>query len=214
MSEQPAEQQCIFCHIANGKIPAKSVYEDDKVNAVLDINPAAPGHILLLPKEHVQIMPQMDDALTKHVGLIAKQLSESVIRGMQVDGTSIFIANGPVAGQRAPHFMLHIIPRSEGDKIDLQLTQNSLDPKVMEQVFDKLSPGIPKHLGAEPAKKEAERQEPDEKPKESPKEESKEGQAQEKSEKVEEKPANQDKSSADKKPNLDSISNLLTGGGK
>ena len=84
-----AEDQCIFCHIAQGNIPAKKVYADDKVIAVLDINPVVPGHILLLPKEHIAVMPQMKDELVAHIGMVSKQLSAALIRSMKVEGTSM-----------------------------------------------------------------------------------------------------------------------------
>jgi len=111
------QQQCIFCHITQGKVASRKIYEDDKVMAVLDINPANPGHILLITKTHYFVMPQMPDDETEYVGKIAKGLSHAVIKGLKAEGTTIFVANGAVSGQRAQHFMLHIIPRMEGDKV-------------------------------------------------------------------------------------------------
>src|SRR3990167_3381355 len=55
------KKQCIFCQIIAGKVQSKKIYEDDKVIALLGINPANPGHILLLTKEHYSIMPQIPD---------------------------------------------------------------------------------------------------------------------------------------------------------
>src|SRR4051812_2768958 len=115
-----ADEQCIFCSIAAGKIPTKKIYEDDKVAVVLDINPAADGHVFILPKQHVAIMPQMDDELAGHIGMISKQVSGALIRALKVEGTSIFVANGAAAGQRAPHLMVHVIPRQANDGIFLQ----------------------------------------------------------------------------------------------
>ncbi|HLC32365.1 MAG TPA: HIT domain-containing protein [Candidatus Nanoarchaeia archaeon] len=143
------EDQCIFCHIAQGAIPAKKVFEDDKVIAVLDINPAVSGHILLLPKEHVAVMPQMKDELVTHIGMVAKQLSAALIRSMKVEGTSIFVANGAAAGQRAPHFMLHIMPRVKSDGVKLDLPEGKIDEKTTSLVFSKLAPAAGKQLGFE-----------------------------------------------------------------
>ncbi len=147
------EQQCVFCHIASGKIPAKKVYDDDKVAAVLDINPATPGHILLVPKQHVAIMPQMSDDLIAHLGMVAKQLSHAVIRALKVDGTSVFIANGIAAGQRAPHFLLHVIPRSQNDDVGLHLPIVKIDQKNSDAIFEKLGAAIAKQFGIEPKMK-------------------------------------------------------------
>jgi histidine triad (HIT) family protein len=120
------EQNCIFCQIANGKVPAKKIYEDDRCAAVLDINPASRGHILLLPKKHAAVMPQLPDEDIGHLLMISKALSNAILRSLKVKGTSIFVANGAPAGQRAPHFMMHIIPRTEQDAISLSLSENSI----------------------------------------------------------------------------------------
>jgi histidine triad (HIT) family protein len=143
-------EQCLFCNIANGKIPAKKVYEDDKVAAVLDINPGTQGHILVLPKQHVEILIQMNDDLAAHVGMVCKQLSQALLQAFKCEGTSIFVANGPAAGQRAPHGMVHVIPRSKGDEIAFDLPIVKLDEKVLGEIHDKLSKNIAKEFGKEP----------------------------------------------------------------
>ena len=194
------EQQCVFCHIASGKIPAKKVYDDDKVAAVLDINPATPGHILLVPKNHVAIMPQMSDDLIAHIGMIAKQLSHAVIRALKVDGTSVFIANGVAAGQRAPHFLLHIIPRSQNDNVGLQLPVVKIDQKTSDAVFEKLGAAVAKQFGIEPKLKLA--------PKEPPKPEAK-GQPESK---APQKEVPKPEAGQPKPDNLDEIAKFLTGG--
>lgn len=109
------KQQCIFCQIIAGKVPSKKVYEDDQCLAVMDINPAAPGHLLLMPKEHYAIMPQIPDEVIGHLFAVTKHLSQSMLRKLRVEGTSVFVANGMAAGQRSQHFMVHIIPRKEED---------------------------------------------------------------------------------------------------
>jgi histidine triad (HIT) family protein len=143
-------EQCLFCNIANGKIPAKKVYEDDKVAAVLDINPGTDGHILVLPKKHVEILLQMDDDLASHVGMICKQLSQALLQAFKCDGTSIFVANGPAAGQRAPHGMVHVMPRTKDDEIVLDLPIVKLDEKVLNELHGKLAVAVAKEFGKEP----------------------------------------------------------------
>lgn len=117
--EESTAQQCIFCHIIAGGVPSRKVYEDDKVVAVMDINPATPGHLLLLTKEHYAIMPQIPELTIAHLGVVAKALSQALLRAVNAQGTNIFVANGFTAGQRAQHFMLHIIPRTENDGLAL-----------------------------------------------------------------------------------------------
>lgn len=213
------EQQCIFCNIAAGKIPAKTVYKDDHVTAVLDINPASDGHILLIPKKHVMLMAQMDDDLVSHVGMVSKQLSHSIIRALKVDGVSVFAANGPAAGQRAPHFMLHIIPRKKGDEIALAPPAVKVDQALNTAAYKKLAVSLAKLTGREPpsfddrkgeAKKDDKKDDKKDENKEDKKDEKRE-------EKKEDKPAPKPDGKSDKgsfKSSLDEITDFLMGGKK
>jgi len=136
------KQRCIFCHIIEGKVQSKKIYEDDKVLAILDINPANPGHILLLPKEHYIIMPQMPDELIEHLFMVTKALSHLLIRILKAQGTNIFIANGLAAGQRAQHFMIHIIPRKEGDGLNFDLPENRFSEEQLNEVKEALKKSL------------------------------------------------------------------------
>ena len=140
------KQQCIFCQIIAGKVPAKKIYEDEKSVAVLDINPAAKGHILILPKEHYAIMPQVPDHESGHLFLVVKALSQILLRALKVSGTSIFIANGLAAGQKAQHFMIHLIPRKEGDDF-LILEEKWFAESVRQQVKAVVQPRLQELLG-------------------------------------------------------------------
>ena len=132
------KKQCIFCQIVAGKVQSRKVYEDEKVVALLDINPANPGHILLLTKEHYSIMPQVPDEEVAHLFMVAKSLSNSMLRGIDAQGTNIIVANGVAAGQRAQHFMAHIIPRKENDGINFVLPQKTMEQQELEAVGNKL----------------------------------------------------------------------------
>jgi histidine triad (HIT) family protein len=111
------KQQCVFCQIIAGKISSRKIYEDESCIAILDINPANPGHTLILPKEHYSIMPLMPEKEMAAMFNAAKRVSRAMLRSLKADGTNIFIANGAAAGQKAPHAILHVIPRKQGDGI-------------------------------------------------------------------------------------------------
>ncbi len=142
--EQIAElqkQNCIFCKIISGEIPSKKVFEDEFCTAILDINPANEGHVLILPKEHYQILPQIPENIVGKLFVVAKEISHSILQAFGAKGTNIFVANGQVAGQRAPHFMIHVFQRAEGDGIfknnpsklsaqDIQKLKSHLVPKI------------------------------------------------------------------------------------
>ena len=131
-------ETCLFCRIAEEQIPAKTVHSDDQSIAVLDINPASEGHMLLMPKEHYAIMPQIPPDLLKHLFVTCKGLSKAVLRATQCKGTTIFIANGGHAGQKAPHFMIHIIPRKEGDAAFPSITGKNVQKELQEKVKTEL----------------------------------------------------------------------------
>lgn len=134
------KKQCIFCQIIAGKVQSRKVYEDEKILAILDINPANPGHVLLLPKEHYSIMPQMPKDEISYIFTIAKRLSNTLLRGIGAQGTNILVANGVAAGQRAQHFMVHVIPRMGNDGIEFNIPQNSISENTLNDIQKKLSP--------------------------------------------------------------------------
>ena len=109
------KQNCICCLISGKKVQAKVIYEDAQCVAVLEINPANPGHMLLFPREHYLIMPQVPEDVLRHLFQVSKHLSQAALRALQVEGTNITVANGAAAGQRVPHFMVEIIPRKAHD---------------------------------------------------------------------------------------------------
>ena len=132
------KKQCIFCQVVAGKVQSKKIYEDENVVAILDINPANPGHTLLLTKEHYSIMPQLSDDEVAHVFMVAKSLSNSMLRSIDAQGTNIIVANGIAAGQRAQHFIVHVIPRKDSDGINFILPQKTMDEKEIEATGNKL----------------------------------------------------------------------------
>src|SRR3989338_4787808 len=132
------KKQCIFCQIVAGKVQSRKIYEDEKTIAILDINPSNPGHVLLLSKEHYSIMPQLPDDEVAHVFMVAKALSNSMLRSIDAQGTNIIVANGIAAGQRAQHFMAHIIPRKENDGVNFILPQKTIEEREIEAIGNKL----------------------------------------------------------------------------
>lgn len=124
LEEQKA--QCVFCRIVNGQIDSNIVYEDETIIAFLDIFPASIGHVIVIPKEHYQLMAYMPKDVLTHLFRESKKISNAMLIGLEAKGTSMFVASGGSAGQVLPHFGLHIIPRSPGDSI-INLQYNDLE---------------------------------------------------------------------------------------
>lgn len=101
---------CIFCKIIAGEIPAKKIYEDDKILAFLDINPVAYGHTLIIPKEHYQMMPDVPDELLGYCFIKTKELMAKIKKALEADFVSV-----SVVGLDVPHFHIHLVPRKMDD---------------------------------------------------------------------------------------------------
>lgn len=117
LKAQLAEQkkQCVFCKLITKEIPGKIVFEDQKTIALLDIYPALKGHTLFLPKEHYPILPYMPEDEFNHFFSLIPSLTKAVKEAIVSTAFNLFIASGGAAGQQAPHFMVHLLPREQGD---------------------------------------------------------------------------------------------------
>lgn len=137
LAEQIAlqKQNCIFCQIVQGKIPSRKIYEDEHCIGILDINPANPGHTLILPKEHYPILPLMPPSAADALFIAARKISLALLRFLKAEGSNIFVANGSVAGQKAPHAMIHVIPRTSSDAITtFTLPQHRIKPEDADKL--------------------------------------------------------------------------------
>jgi len=111
-------EDCIFCKIIKGEIPCHNIYENKKVFAFLDINPACKGHTLVIPKEHfVNVFDCSDDYLSEVIKAI-KLISNHYKKTLDCDGVNILNASGKEAQQSVFHLHFHILPRFEDDGYD------------------------------------------------------------------------------------------------
>jgi len=103
-------ENCIFCKIVAGEIPASVVYEDDSVIAIRDINPQAPVHLLVIPREHVAGLSNLDEEHVEMAGralLAARRVAET--QDELAAGFRLIVNNGEAAGQTVAHLHLHIL---------------------------------------------------------------------------------------------------------
>ncbi|MFA5797323.1 MAG: HIT domain-containing protein [Candidatus Woesearchaeota archaeon] len=150
------KQNCIFCKIAEKQIPAKVIHEDIDVICVLDINPASEGHILVFPKKHYMILPHIPDETLGRLFTHVKLMSHTLLKTLQCKGTTVFIANGAAAGQKAPHVLIHVFPRREGDGL-IPLPTYEMDDEQIMKLRASLKPYLNQFFGAKkPLEKPAE----------------------------------------------------------
>ena len=145
-------EECVFCQIASGKVDSMTVYEDDKVRAILDINPANPGHILLMPKSHHVVWQLLPDDLVNRLSIVSRNISKVMLSVLDTRGINIYMANGEDAGQRAPHFIMHIIPRYKDDGISFLWQPKKMDEERITTLALKLEKSISESLSPEPPK--------------------------------------------------------------
>lgn len=113
--KQMNSQECIFCRIVAGEIPAASVYEDEQVFAFLDIGPIHKGHTLVIPKEHAATVDQCSPDILSAIGPVLGRIGKAVVASTGCDGYNCLCNNGRAAGQLVDHVHFHIIPRFDGD---------------------------------------------------------------------------------------------------
>ncbi len=109
------KDDCIFCKIANGEIPSKTIYEDEYFRGILDLSPATAGHTLILPKEHFADLFEMTPEYLERVLPVAQSIARKLQERLHCKGVNLVQNNGSIAGQTVFHFHLHVIPRYEDD---------------------------------------------------------------------------------------------------
>lgn len=109
------EANCIFCKIANGEVPSKTLHEDDNFRVILDLGPATRGHALILPKEHYADLYELPEELAGEAMKLAKKMVSKMTERLGCEGFNLIQNNGDMAGQTVFHFHMHMIPRYQAD---------------------------------------------------------------------------------------------------
>ena len=109
------DENCIFCRIAAGEIPSKTIYEDERFRVILDLGPATKGHALILPKEHAGDLYELPEESAAKAMTLAQKIGKTMVQKLHCDGLNLVQNNGEAAGQTVRHFHLHLIPRYVND---------------------------------------------------------------------------------------------------
>ena len=106
---------CIFCKIAAGEIPSERVAENAHAFAFLDIDPLVRGHVLVVPKRHVDRFGDMLPDEAAAVTELTQRVARRQAKALDSAGATIAVNDGRAAGQEVPHVHVHVVPRVEGD---------------------------------------------------------------------------------------------------
>ena len=127
---------CIFCKIIKGELPSSTIYEDDLIKVIMNINPSTNGHLLILPKEHyvniMDIKPEIvSHSIEKTRDIIYPLLKE------KLNCEGLTIAKNNELGQEIRHFHIHLIPRYPNDGADISYSNNNVED--VGTIFEKLT---------------------------------------------------------------------------
>lgn len=128
------KEDCIFCKIANGQIPSKTLYEDDMFRVILDLGPVAKGHALVIPKEHFDNFYELPQDWCAKAFCLAQKMVKQMTEKLHCAGFNILQNNGEIAGQTVMHFHIHLIPRYENDGQKIGGKQGSPTQEELEAV--------------------------------------------------------------------------------
>ena len=112
-------QECLFCKIAKGEIPSATIFENSEFKVILDKFPANKGHILIIPKEHMENIYEMDSELGGKLFSLAINIAKILKKELNIEGLNILQNNGKIAGQSVFHLHLHLIPRYQDDEVNI-----------------------------------------------------------------------------------------------
>jgi histidine triad (HIT) family protein len=112
-------ESCVFCKIVAKQIPATVVHEDEHTLAFMDIGQVNPGHVLVAVKQHAENIFALDEARAGAAFRAAARVARAIREAFAPQGLSVYQANGSAAGQTVLHFHIHLVPRHEGDGMQL-----------------------------------------------------------------------------------------------
>ena len=133
-----ADEDCIFCGIVAGEMPAQKVDEDEHTVSFMDLNPWTRGHALVIPRRHTPNLYEIDDDDLRHTAVAARRLARRMRERLGCDGINLLNAAEPAAWQTVFHFHLHVIPRYDDDPLRLPTHPGQAEPDELSAVADEL----------------------------------------------------------------------------
>jgi len=125
--------KCPICEYSGEKL-----FEDDLAVVFESPQPAAKGHLIIATKEHLPIMELVPDTAMARVGLLVKKFSSRIVE-QGAKGCNVLVNNGEPAGQTEPHFSVHVVPRNEGDGIELGWQPGKAEDSQLDEIMNKLA---------------------------------------------------------------------------
>ena len=133
-----ADPDCLFCGIVAGTIPSETIDSDERTVAFMDINPATPGHALVVPREHsADLLEIGEEDLTATI-LASQRLAKRMKDVLEADGINLLNSCGAAAWQTVFHFHIHVVPRYDDDPLKLPWVPEPGDSDEIASVAQRL----------------------------------------------------------------------------
>lgn len=123
---------CPICETVKAK--QGMLFEDEQIAVLLAPNPAVPGHVILVPKQHAAILEQVPDFIIGKLFDKANKVSISVFEALGAEGTNIMVNNGITAGQTINHFTVNVLPRRENDGLNFTWQPRQMSEEEMSTI--------------------------------------------------------------------------------
>jgi histidine triad (HIT) family protein len=133
-----SDPDCIFCKIVAGELPAQIVDEDERTIAFMDIRPATRGHALVVPRRHARDLLVIESDELSATMLAVQRLAGRVKERLDADGVNLINSCGEKAWQTVFHFHVHVVPRYEGDPLQLPWIPTEGDADEIAAVAEQL----------------------------------------------------------------------------
>ena len=134
---------CVFCRIVRGELPASKVFEDEQTVVIMDIQSVNPGHMLVLIKPHRENIYALDDALAGAALRTAAQMARTVKQVTGCEGVTLLQANEPAGAQTVFHFHIHVLPRWTDDGMALAWPAKNPPREALEEMAGQLRAAMP-----------------------------------------------------------------------
>lgn len=135
---------CVFCRIVAREIPATVVHEDEHTLAFMDLGQVNPGHVLVAVRAHAENLYGLNEAQAGAVLRAAARVARAIREAFKPEGLSVYQANGKAAGQTVFHYHVHLVPRYEGDGMDLTWPVKNPPREKLEEAAAKIRASLPR----------------------------------------------------------------------
>ena len=126
-------KDCIFCQIIENKLPSKTIYEDDIIKVIMNINPATNGHLLVIPKKHIININDITDDIIIHCTHTIKENIYPLLKE-KLNCKGLTLAQNNELGQEIKHYHIHLIPRYKNDNADFNYNKDMITD--IEKIFN------------------------------------------------------------------------------